>query len=344
VDGVGVYRVPVRHLRAGKLRYLFEYGAAFVAMTALLARLHRRARYDVVQVNTMPDFLVFATLPAKWRGARVVLDLHECMPEIYRVKYDLGPGSVFVRLLQFLEQRAIAYADRVVTCNEQMRKIFAARGAPAEKIAVVLNSADDRIFTPPAQAARRSDDGFVLISHGSLEERYGLDLALEAVERLKERIPGLRLEIYGHGQDEAALIEQARRRGLNGHVSFQGFVPMERLVRALDEADVGLITMRQCPELRWVHTFKMFEFVAMRKPVVIPRSEAVEAYFDDSCFMFFESGDAADLARAVMALYEDAELRRALPRNAGRAYERYCWSAQASVYGDLIERVAGGGR
>jgi glycosyltransferase involved in cell wall biosynthesis len=247
-----------------------------------------------------------------------------------------------VRLLEFLEQRAIAYADQVITCNEQMREIFASRGARAEKIAVVLNSADDRIFNPPARVPPRADDAFVLISHGSLEARYGLDVALEAVELLQERIPNLRLEIYGHGKDEVALIELARHKGLNGHVLFQGFVPMERLVRALAAADVGLVTMRQRPELCWVHTFKMFEFVAMQKPVVIPRSEAVEAYFDDSCFMFFESGDGADLARAVMALYEDTSLRRELPRNAGRAYEQYCWPAQASIYRDLMERVAQG--
>ena len=46
------------------------------------------------------------------------------------------------------------------------------------------------------------------------------------------------------------------------------------------------------------HTNKMFDFIAMRRPVIVSRTASVEAYFDESCFQLFDSEDDRDLARA----------------------------------------------
>jgi len=299
--------------------------------------LHLRKRYDIVQVNTMPDFLIFTTLVPKLLGAKVVLDMHECMPEIYMVKYRLDQHSLLVKLLKRLEQLSLLYADQVITCNQQMKEVFASRGAPPGKIFIVLNSADDRIFRPGLHSRPISSrNGLVLISHGSIEERYGLDTAIKAIKLLKDRIPKLRLEIFGDGEFKKDLIELVHSLNLEDYVIFKGYVPFRQLVQALDDADIGLVTIRQHPALGWVHTFKMFEFVAMRKPIIITRSPSVEAYFDGSCVMFFESGNEEDLARAVFELYSDPKKRLSMVGNASRIYERYNWSAQAQLYCHLM--------
>jgi glycosyltransferase involved in cell wall biosynthesis len=84
----------------------------------------------------------------------------------------------------------------------------------------------------------------------------------------------------------------------------------------------------------------MFELVCMRKPVVIPRSRAVEAYFDDSCFQMFTAGDPADLARALHELYAISELGDRLVRQAERVGRPYRWPVQRQRYLDLVQGLA----
>ena len=102
----------------------------------LITILHLRRRFDLVQVNTMPDALVFAAVVPKLLGARVVLDLHECMPEFYAVKFAAGMRHPVVRLLAWFEQSAIRFSDVAITCTDQMRDAFCSRGAAKEKIEV----------------------------------------------------------------------------------------------------------------------------------------------------------------------------------------------------------------
>ena len=81
----------------------------------------------------MPDALVFAAAVPRLLGARVLLDLHECMPEFFSVKYGVGPAHPALRLLAAAEQMSIRFADRVITCTEEMRETFVRRGADPEQ-------------------------------------------------------------------------------------------------------------------------------------------------------------------------------------------------------------------
>ena len=80
VDGVEVYRIPVRHYRRGVMRYIFEYTASFFFVFFVVSVLHLRDRFDVIEVDSMPDFMVFSSLIPKLMGARVILYLFEAMP------------------------------------------------------------------------------------------------------------------------------------------------------------------------------------------------------------------------------------------------------------------------
>ena len=114
----------------------------------MLTVLHFRRRYELVQVHSLPDPLVFAALVPKLTGARVVLDLHECMPEFFATKFGLPLDHRAVRLIGAAEQASIRFADFAITCTEQMREAFVGRGADPDKIGVVLNAADEAVFDP----------------------------------------------------------------------------------------------------------------------------------------------------------------------------------------------------
>jgi glycosyltransferase involved in cell wall biosynthesis len=339
---LSVYRMPIKRRHGGKLRYFFEYGAFFVASALLVTVLHLRRRYDVVQVNSLPDCLVFAAVVPRLLGARVLLDLHECMPEFFALKYRLSPGHPFVKLLMWCEQMSIRFADLAITCTAPMRERFIERGAPAGKVAVILNSFDDERFEPPRHVVAPREDGrFVLVSHGTIDDMYGLDLVVRAVAALRQRIPGLELRIYGDGPRREAIEALAIELGVADRVWFsRGWVPLEKLLPGIAQADIGVVAIRRDACFDLTHSNKMFDLIALRKPVVISRTRAVEAYFDDGCFQLFESGDERDLTRAIYELYADPDLRQRLVSRAAVVGEPYRWVHQAKRYVTLVEQLA----
>ena len=343
IGRVTVYRLPLPLRRTnGRSRYLLQYAVFGVAAAVLASILHCRRRWQVVQVNSMPDALVFAAVVPRVLGARVLLDLHECMPEFFSVKYAVGPTHPAMRALVAAEQASIRFAHRAITCTEEMRQTFVARGACPEKIKVVLNSSDEAIFDvrrhPPA--ARRPDR-FTLICHGAIERSYGLDTVVRAAALLRGEIRGLRLEIYGEGTYRRALEELTDELGLNGSVSFSdGFVPIEELVAAIANADVGVVAMRRNAFRELTHCNKMFDYIAMRRPAVVSRTRAVESYFADSAFALFESGDERDLAEVIRSLYRHPQLGERLVARAAEVSAPYRWVHQREIYRRIVAELA----
>jgi glycosyltransferase involved in cell wall biosynthesis len=344
-------RGPVRVLRLpaplertdGAVRYVVQYALFGLAAAVVAAVLHQRRRWDVVQVNSMPDALVFAAAVPRLRGARVVLDLHECMPEFFQVKFGVGPRHPAVRLVAAAEQASIRFAHRVITCTEQMREAFVARGAPADKIEVVLNAADEAVFDvrrhPPAPPSAR--DRFTLICHGAVERSYGHDTLLRAAALARPHIPGLRVEIYGDGTFRPELERLSRLLRLEGCVRMShGWAPIEQLVEAIAAADAGVVAMRRDAFRDLTHCNKMFDYVAMRRPAIVSRTRAVEAYFPDGCFAFFDSGDERGLANVIRALHGNPQLRERLVARAAAAAEPYRWKHQREIYHQVIECAA----
>ena len=334
------WRVPLAHRRTGLRRQLFEYATFFLAAAALVTLLHLRRKYDVVQVNSMPDALVFSALIPRMLGARVLLDLHECMPEFFSSKYGSRLDSRAPRLVAALEQAAIRYADHTITCTDQMAEVFVRRGAARQKLTVILNGADEDVFDPDRFPPRDRPSGqFHLISHGAVERRYGLDTVIRAVGMLQDEIPGLRLTIIGEGSHLEELRDLSDQLGLSQRVLFRGFGPVQQLVQALSEADAGVVAIK--PDIFRDLTLcnKMYDFISMRKPVIVARTRSVQAYFSEDCFSTFNGGDHQDLARAIRELYCDRDLCRRKPIAATEANAAHRWPRQRVRYLAVVARL-----
>lgn len=340
INGVRVYRLPLFRYRGSFLRYLLAYSAFFLLASALLLLLHLRRRYRVIQVNTMPDFIVFVTLLPRLMGARVLLDMHEAMPELYRTMYKVDDHWL-IRALERVEQISIRYADHVTTVTEPMKQTFIRRGADPAKITVVPNAPDRRLLNPDLYPPCLEKDAFTLISHGTLLERYGLDTLLKAVALLKDEIPQLRVEILGDGPYLGALVELAEALGVREKVEFAGYVPFEEMLRRIAEADIGVVASKRCPWSDISQTNKMLDYIAMRKPIVISRTQGVAPYYHNPAFAFFEPDDEKDLARVILDLYRHPEKRRALIAHVDRLYEHIEWRKVQHRYWEVMEALGG---
>ena len=146
VNGVNVSRVPFRRYRGGKLAYVGQYSAFIFISFVYLTLRSLRKRYDFIHVHNMPDVLVFAAAIAKIRGSKLVLDLHDPMPELMQTIFRLPAESWSVRTLRTIEKTSIAFSDLVLTVNIACQNLYSARSCSRDKIRVVLNSPDDYIF------------------------------------------------------------------------------------------------------------------------------------------------------------------------------------------------------
>jgi glycosyltransferase involved in cell wall biosynthesis len=337
---VRVWRLVVPGSRRdGPVGYVVRYGWFLTAAAVLVGALHLRRRYRLVQVNTLPDVLVFAALVPRLLGARVLLDLQECMPEFFATKFHTRMGHPVVRLIAALEQASIRFADLVITPTAQLRETFIARGADPGKISVVMDGADEEVFHP-VRPTRRDPGRFTLISHGTIEERYGLDTVIAAVGLLRAEIPELRLEIYGDGSDTGRLRRLVVEHGVADRVHFSaGFVPVDELVAAIATADVGVVAMKRDAFRDLTLAGKMFDFIAMGVPMAVSRTRSVEETFDAGCFELFESGDPADLARAIRRLHADPRHRCRLAAHVAVTAEPYRWPHQRTRYLAVVNRL-----
>lgn len=344
-DGVEIYRLPVkRHRGAGRAVQFLEYLAFFLLASLKLAQLQRRRRYDIVQLHNLPDFLVFAGLPARLQGATLILDIHDLMPEFYASSFTGSGENPAVRLLRWQEKAACRFADHVITVTDLWRNTLIERGVPPEKVSVVMNVADTRIFQ---QASRRNGerpqaDRFTVIYHGTLVSRYGVDLLVRAVDQLREKIPEIQLIIHGRGDTLEELQSLVDELELQAHVIFSSkYLPSEALPDLIRQADVGVVPNRRDLFTDGILPTKLMEYVALNVPVVAARTTAIANYFDDTMVRFFTPGDVDDLAAAILALYQDPEQRAAYSKNASRFNERYNWPAIAADYVAVLERLNG---
>ena len=212
-----IVRLPLNRLFSGFAGHLAEY-VAFTAMAAWrLAREHRRRRYDLVQVATVPDFLDFAALPEKLGGVPLLLDLHEDMPEFFRDRFRAPVLRPLMPLVTGVARASAAVADELITVHEPLRELSIARGVPPDKISVVMNSADQRLFDPSRHPRRAfmADGTLRLIHHSNLQRIYGLDRAIEGLAALPADLDW-RLDVYGdgpwRGPVEAAIARDPDRR------------------------------------------------------------------------------------------------------------------------------------
>jgi glycosyltransferase involved in cell wall biosynthesis len=311
--GVEILRLPITRRRAGLLAYLFQY-SAFILITFLILTFRSMTRrFALVHVHNMPDALVFSALVPKLLGAEVILDLHDPMPELMMTIFRRESTSLGVRLLKRVERWSCAFADLVLTVNLACKKIFSSRACAPDKIQVIMNSPDEDIFrfrslpSTPSYTSRP----FVIMYHGSIVERNGLDLAVAALAAVRREVPSAELRIYG---DRTPFLDVAmdlvRTTGLDAAVHYFGGGTLENICSAIDECDVGVIPNRRAIFTQINTPTRIFEYLSRGKPVITGRAPGVQDYFPDDAIFFFELGNADDLARCIVQVFyhpEDVE-------------------------------------
>lgn len=335
------YRFPIAFAKGSGLSEKFlKYLRFFLSAGIRVTRLHLQKKFATIQVHNLPDFLVFCTLIPKLLGAVVLLDLHDLMPEFYIGRFGHS-SSLGTWLICLQEHLACRFADHIITVSEHWKQALIGRGVPPNKCSVVMNVADNQIFRPSIEnhLYARLRQGFRLIYHGSIHQRYGLDLAVQAIDRVRNEIPGIHLSLVGAGPFLPALQVMVDDLGLQEHVSIEPLRLAEDLPEIIHSCDLGVVPYRSDVFTDGLVPTKLMEYAAMEFPAIAARTTTIQAYFRDTNVEFFEPGNLDDLVRCIMKLYHDPDRLVELTLGSKKFNQRYNWAKIGDEYISLVDRL-----
>jgi glycosyltransferase involved in cell wall biosynthesis len=343
VEGVHVLRLPLQRIRASRTLYVWQYCAFLVMSLLKVTVLHIRKRYSLVHVHNMPNILVTSALVPGFFGAKVMLDIHDPMPEVYLAKYPQIKTRGIMSLLRLEERFSIWFADYVITPNIAFRKLFISRGCPASKIGIVMNSPQEKVFRRgKVEAGRqRRDDEFILMCHGTIAERNGLGTALEALTHVRNQIPNLVFEVFGSGDFVPVFLQRVNELGLRDIVRYHGNVSLSEIAKAITRIDVGIVPNGRSRFSNINMPTRVFEYLCLEKPVIFARTEGVLDYFNDTSAHLFEPGNPESLARAILDVYRDRARAKTIVKRGTEVYRSHRWELEkarlVTIVTDLVE-------
>ena len=180
INGVRVLQVQRREVNERrKLSYLRRLMLFFARAMAISTRRHLARRYDLFHIHSVPDFLVFTAWLPKLLGARIILDIHDLLPEFYASKFGTTCDSTIGRSLIAVERASTAFADHVIVANHLWQQRLCSRSIKDPgKCTTMLNFPDQAIFF--RRVLEKSDHKFVMLYPGSLNCHQGVDVAVHA--------------------------------------------------------------------------------------------------------------------------------------------------------------------
>ena len=338
LNGVRVLRIQNRvHSERSKFSYLAKLLVFCLRSMFSLTVEHIKERYDLIHVHSVPDFEVFAAAYPKITGAKLILDIHDIVPEFYASKFNVSPQSLMFKLLVYVERISTAFADHVIAANHIWEKRLQERSVAASKCTTFLNYPDTKILGPRGRT--RSDNRFVLLYPGSLNHHQGLDIGIRAFARIKDEVPYADFYIYGWGGAFGSLQALIAELKLRDRVFLNDMLPVDRIQTVIENADLGIVPKRSNGFGNEAFSTKILEFMLMGVPVIVPDTAVDTYYFNESVVRFFHAGDEQSLAEAMLQLIKNHELRIRLTRNAAEFVRRYTWDANEEGYIKLVESL-----
>ncbi len=340
VWGTDVYRIIQPKKRASKSTYILEYLTFFLRSFFIVTRLYRKKKYDVVHVHNMPDFLVFVGILPKFFGARIILDLHDPSPEVFMTKFDSDKDNFFIKILKWQEKVSINFAHVIITTNKSFLERFVSRNCPSEKINIVMNSPQESVFEKYMDINNKKQNGkFVLMYHGFIVERHGLDILIKSIKKLENRIPGLELAVFGDGGFVPKFLELVSELNLRDKVKYFGPKPLEDIAKQISEINLGVIPNRITPFTQINFPVRIFEYICLKKSVIVPRTQGIRDYFSENSINYFDPDSENDLADVIYRIYSNPEKSKEILLNGYKVYQNYSWSKQSNNLLDVYRRI-----
>ncbi|MCB0745544.1 MAG: glycosyltransferase family 4 protein, partial [Ignavibacteriae bacterium] len=313
---------------------------SIVAFFKLLS-LSFKGSYDVIVVHTLPEFLVFVTLIQKLGGTKILLDVRDTSVELFDSKWK--NRALLRSIVKFIAKLSSQFADKIVTASPGFEEKLIERKVPKEKITVLYNSADTKIFQfDDNRKFEKITSSAKMIYHGTIAERFGIDIAINAIALIQKTIPNSEINIFGFYDDDykVSLEELIKELGLQGKVHLNGRQSLDQLYQHIKNSDIGIVPYRSDIFMELALSTKMFEYVASGIPVVASKLRPAELVFNPQSIQYAKPSSAEEFAEGITKLCLDPELRKAHVKNAIDAHSKISSEAMAMKYMDIINQLS----
>jgi len=341
IRGVRVVRLAQEKYRGGgHLKYLLAYAEFFIRCLLKTSALFLKRRYRVIHVNNMPDFLVFATLVPRLFGTKVILDIHDPMPNTFASKFKGQESGFFFRVLLWQERLSAAYSSQVVTVHHPVRDgILVKHGFRPESIEVIANFADSALF--PLRQNFSIDGKVRFVFHGTILERSGLRLLMMALSGMHHK-DGISVKIIGEGDFSQTLRDLIQSLNLEKMVEFDNrSYPAHSVSEQMTDCNAGLVPLEISSVTDYALPLKLVEYMSMGLPVVTVRSKAISYYFGEQDCLFFDSNDPKSLTDLLDRIAENPKILLCYRERSLALRDRFSWSGEKAKYGALLNRLSG---
>lgn len=337
IRGVSVLRIFKRPSKnqQSKVAYLQPILKFWAVSSVRLSWRYLKHRYDLVHVHNLPDFLVFTAWLPRLTGAKVILDIHDIVPEFFLSKFGAPENSTMVSNLKRIERWSARFSNHVIISNHLWLKPFTSRSAPEHKCSVFINYVNRNVFYRRESSRRR--DRCIIMFPGGLQWHQGLDIAIRAMPAVLKRIPGAEFHIYGDGNMKDGLVALTRELGLTETVRFFDPRPVSEIAEVMSQADLGVVPKRADSFGNEAYSTKIMEFMSLGVPMVVSSTKVDRYYFNDSIVRFFESGNPDALAEAIVEVLQNDELRRRMIANALEYADQNSWQRRQGDYLKLVD-------
>lgn len=340
LNGIKIFRIQGRVVNEKtKFDYLFRVTAFLFKSFWFITKHHLKNRYDLIHVHSVPDFEIFAALIPKLMGTKVILDIHDIVPEFYASKFNSGNNSCLSTLLKIVEKICCGFADHVIISNHIWGERLIARSIRKEKCTVILNFPDTSMFC--RTRAKKESGKFIMMYPGTIAWHQGIDIAVKAMALVAQKNPSVEFHIYGRGPEEHAVEELVASMKLNGCVKIFGLTPLEDVAEKMMDVDLGIVPKRGDNFGGEAFSTKTLEFMAVGVPMLIAKTKIDAYYFDDSKVLFFEPGNEMDLAVKILSIAGDEKLRESLIENGLHHIQENNWDVKKHDYLTIVESLTG---
>ena len=342
IRGVRVIHVnQLRYRGRGRMRYLLAYAEFFVRCAALATKLQLQRQYAVVHVNNMPDALIFAALGPKLLGARLVLDIHDPMPNVFASKYASADGGWLFRVLVWQERASAWLADAVLTISEPVKRqlLVDQHGLDPQRITVIANFADDRLFAYRPQPALGRP--IRMVFHGTILERYGLRSAMHAISKVRDR-NAIRLTLIGEGDFADTLERLIVELAIGDIVTFEHrMYPLHEMPARLSGFDLGFAPTERSSVIDFALPIKLLEYTSLGMPTIAVRNTAIAHYFGENDCLYYDATSPESLTALLDRIAVEPEIVYACARRVAEIRPRLVWSSQGEMYVQLLAQLSG---
>jgi glycosyltransferase involved in cell wall biosynthesis len=313
----------------GPIGHVVEYAWSGVAATLLLLKVRLQGRIDVVQLCQPPDIYFPLARLLRRAGTRVVVDQRDLMPELLVARYPRAPRRA-IDLLHLLERQTQRAVDHTITVNEHLQRRLEASGGGGSVSVVWNGPVLTRVDRVHASSHVGGAGDRLVVWAGKMGMQDRVELVVEVADRVVHswNRRDLRFVLIGDGECLEDLRALVRRRGLDGWVTFTGWVPEETVFRYLASADAGIDTSLQ-DEVTPVKALEYMSFGLAFAAFDLAETRRLAG----EAAALVTPGDVDALARSLVDLIDHEQRRQALGR-AGRrrVQESLSWERQEASY------------